>query len=86
MYLIITCRPHPEASEVIVTGEFDGWAGLTHLPRKGSVFEGTVKVPWGQKIQYKYIVDGNWTTTDDQPTEYDHRGILNNIYTSPESP
>ncbi|GBE79188.1 hypothetical protein SCP_0203850 [Sparassis crispa] len=78
--------PHPGASDVIVTGSFDQWSGTIHLPRKGSTFEGGVKIPWGEKIAYKYIVDGRWTTTDDQPTEIDPMGNLNNVYDSPVRP
>ncbi|KAH9950081.1 hypothetical protein B0H21DRAFT_706548 [Amylocystis lapponica] len=85
--------PHPEASTVIVTGTFDqarllpsSWSGSVHLPKNGAVFEGPVKVPWGEKVTYKYIVDGRWTTTDDQPVETDPMGNLNNVYTSPSKP
>lgn len=49
-------------------------------------FEGIVRVPWGQKIAYKYVVDGRWTTTDDQPTEIDSIGNLNNVLNAPARP
>lgn len=79
--------PHPEANTVIVTGQFDAWSGTSHhLSRVAGGFEGTVQVPWGTKFQYKYIVDGRWTTTDDQPTELDSIGNLNNVYDSPARP
>ncbi|KAI0959383.1 hypothetical protein AcW1_004222 [Taiwanofungus camphoratus] len=78
--------PHPDASNVIVTGSFDSWSGSIHLSRTGSGFEGRANVPWGEKVPYKYIVDGRWTTTDDQPTEYDSIGNLNNVYRSPARP
>jgi len=78
--------PHPDAHDVIVTGEFDAWSCSIHLPRSTAGFEGVIKVPWGRKVAYKYIVDGRWTCTDDQPTELDSIGNLNNVFTSPARP
>ncbi|KAI9001145.1 immunoglobulin E-set, partial [Trametes punicea] len=79
--------PHPGASDVIVTGSFDSWSCSHHLTRTPSGhFEGTIKVPWGETVQYKYIVDGRWTTTDDQPTELDPIGNLNNVLRAPARP
>jgi len=79
--------PHKEALSVTVTGSFDSWSGSIHAERQSSgYFQATVKVPWGQKISYKYIVDGVWTTTDNQPTEWDPIGNLNNVYMSPARP
>ncbi|KAI0366380.1 hypothetical protein BV20DRAFT_971893 [Pilatotrama ljubarskyi] len=79
--------PHPGASDVIVTGSFDGWSCSHHLNRTPSGrFEGTFQVPWGDTVQYKYIVDGRWTTTDDQPTELDNIGNLNNVLRAPARP
>lgn len=45
-----------------------------------------VKVPWGRKVAFKYIVDGRWTTTDTQPTELDPMGNINNVYIAPSRP
>ncbi|KAI0773827.1 hypothetical protein C8Q74DRAFT_1199823 [Fomes fomentarius] len=79
--------PHPDASDVIVTGSFDGWSCSHHLTKTptGS-FEGTVDISWSDKVSYKYIVDGRWTTTDDQPTELDPVGNLNNVFRAPARP
>jgi hypothetical protein len=49
-------------------------------------FEGTVRVPWSQKIYYKFIVDGRWRTTDQAPTEDDGFGGSNNVYHTPNKP
>ena len=63
------------------------WSCTQHLSRSSSGnFQGTVKVPWGDTVTYKYIVDGRWTTTDDQPTELDPMGNLNNILRAPARP
>ncbi|EJF63021.1 hypothetical protein DICSQDRAFT_39401, partial [Dichomitus squalens LYAD-421 SS1] len=79
--------PYHDASDVIVTGSFDNWSSTRHLTRTNSgSFEGTVQIPWGEKVQYKYIVDGRWTTTDDRPTELDSVGNLNNVFRAPVRP
>lgn len=62
------------------------WSGSQHLTKTATGFEGTVKIPWGLKTPYKYIVDGNWTTTVQQPTEYDSAGNLNNVFYAPARP
>lgn len=43
-------------------------------------------MPWGSRVHYKFIVDGQWTVVDGQPTEYDHLGNLNNVFDSPAHP
>ncbi|PSS36877.1 hypothetical protein PHLCEN_2v1305 [Hermanssonia centrifuga] len=78
--------PHQEAQDVIVTGDFDSWSCSQHLPRSSSGFEGTIRLPWGRKVAYKYIVDGRWATTNGQPTELDPIGNLNNVYNTPARP
>lgn len=79
--------PHPGANDVVVTGDFDAWSCQRHLSRTDSgKFEGKVQVPWGCKVAYKYIVDGRWTTTDDQPTEWSPQGFVNNVYNAPARP
>lgn len=47
-------------------------------------FSGSVKVPWGQKVAYKFIVDGHWKCRDDLPQEDDGHGNFNNILQTPE--
>jgi hypothetical protein len=61
------------------------WARDEYLTRTPAGFEGKIKIPWGTKVTYKFIVDGEWTTCD-APTEADQDGNLNNIYTSPPRP
>lgn len=51
-----------------------------------SGFTGSARVPWGEKISFKFIVDGYWTTHEGQPTESDLSGNVNNIYTAPQKP
>ena len=56
------------------------------LTKGPSGFEGRVRVPWGTKVHYKFIVDGNWTTLDGQPAERDPAGHWNNVFTAPPQP
>lgn len=44
------------------------------------------QIPWEQKIKFKFIVDGEWLVHEDQPTEVDPGGYVNNIYTAPAKP
>lgn len=62
------------------------WSASIHLTKTASGFEGTTKIPWGQKIKYKFVVDGQWVTHEDQPTETDPGGFVNNVFTAPPKP
>lgn len=62
------------------------WSSSLHLARTATGFEAPVRIPWQDKITYKFIVDGNWTTSDQQPTETDSSGFVNNVYTAPPKP
>ncbi|KAF1354654.1 hypothetical protein BDV97DRAFT_87804 [Delphinella strobiligena] len=74
--------PHA-AKEVFVTGTFDNWQKTVKLEAHGNVFHKTVDLP-SEKILYKFVVDGNWTTDHTAAQEQDHQGIYNNILTPDE--
>jgi hypothetical protein len=57
-----------------------------HLPKGTSGFVGNVRVPWNEKVPYKFIVDGKWVTRNDRPTELDGAGNLNNVLIAPSKP
>lgn len=78
--------PHLGPNDVIVTGTFDQWSASIHLVKGDTGFHGTVKLPWGEKIAYKFIVDGYWSCRDDQPMENDGSGNVNNILYVPRKP
>ncbi|KDR83446.1 hypothetical protein GALMADRAFT_274896 [Galerina marginata CBS 339.88] len=86
LYEVRFIWPHPEPATVIVTGTFDDWSASTPLTKNATGFEGTTKIPWGQKIKYKFVVDGQWITHEDQETEIDPGGFVNNVYTAPPKP
>ncbi|PNS19138.1 Cruciform DNA-recognizing protein 1 [Sphaceloma murrayae] len=71
--------PHA-ASEVYVTGTFDGWSQSQKLEKVGSGFEKKVSLSdASEKIYYKFVVDGTWTTDHEAPSETDHSGNVNNV-------
>jgi hypothetical protein len=86
LHQVVFNWPHTEPTTVIVTGTFDKWASSIHLVKVPAGFEGVTDIPWGQKIKYKFIVDGEWVVLEDQPTEVDPGGFVNNIYTAPAKP
>ncbi|KAK5019929.1 Cruciform DNA binding protein [Cryomyces antarcticus] len=61
-------------------GTFDDWAKSEKLERKGDHFEKTVQLAvTNEKIYYKFVVDGNWTTDHTAPSERDGAYNVNNI-------
>ncbi|KAI6122793.1 hypothetical protein EV401DRAFT_1858561, partial [Pisolithus croceorrhizus] len=78
--------PHAGPNDVIVTGTFDQWSASIHLAKGDTGFRGMVKLPWGEKVAYKFIVDGYWSCRDDQPMENDGSGNINNILYVPQKP
>ncbi|CAJ2503014.1 Uu.00g104080.m01.CDS01 [Anthostomella pinea] len=72
---------HP-ATEVYVTGTFDGWKKTEKLEKVGDHFEKNVTVPdASEKIFYKFVVDGDWVTDHTAPKEADESGNENNVLT-----
>ncbi|KAK4249716.1 hypothetical protein C7999DRAFT_29774 [Corynascus novoguineensis] len=71
--------PH-DAEEVYVTGTFDDWTKSERLERVGEVFQKTVTLPdSADKVLYKFVVDGSWTTDHTAPQEKDKEGNDNNV-------
>ncbi|KAK6526387.1 hypothetical protein TWF694_004984 [Orbilia ellipsospora] len=72
------------AQEVFVTGSFDNWTKSQKLEELADkTHSATVSLPLGDKITYKYVVDGNWTFDSSQRVEKDSSGNDNN-YLLPE--
>ncbi|ODM19115.1 hypothetical protein SI65_05732 [Aspergillus cristatus] len=68
-------------NEVFVTGTFDDWGKTVRLDRVGDVFEKTISLPeTDDKIQYKFVVDGNWITDSSTPQESVGGNINNVLY------
>lgn len=41
------------------------------MTKDATGFEAKVKVPWGTTVEYKFLVDGHWKTSENAPTETD---------------
>ncbi|KAH8423906.1 carbohydrate-binding module family 48 protein [Aspergillus melleus] len=71
--------PH-DANEVYVTGTFDDWGKTVQLEKKGDFFEKEVHLsPTDEKLHYKFVVDGTWTTDTTAPEEDDGSNNINNV-------
>lgn len=73
-------------SPTLKANSISQWSSSLHLVKEGDGFVGKTGIPWGEKLTYKFIVDGEWTTHPDQPTETDPSGNVNNIYKAPSEP
>ncbi|KAL1962497.1 hypothetical protein VTN77DRAFT_9618 [Rasamsonia byssochlamydoides] len=68
------------ANEVFVTGTFDDWGKTVRLEKKGDVFEKEVELPSAdEKVYYKFVVDGLWTTDSSAREENDGANNINNV-------
>ena len=71
---------------VVVTGDFDDWTKSIRLEwnPEEERYEASVELPpaLGERIAYKYIVDGEWKHNQDKITADDGFGSFNNILTS----
>ncbi|KAF5393711.1 hypothetical protein D9757_000303 [Collybiopsis confluens] len=79
-------KPYSEPNSVTVTGTFDQWAKSLRLVKEEDGYRGKIEVKWGEKILYKYIVDGEWVPDIQQPTEVDSAGNTNNVFIAPTKP
>ncbi|EAW09574.1 carbohydrate-binding module family 48 protein [Aspergillus clavatus NRRL 1] len=71
--------PYP-ANEVFVTGTFDDWGKTVKLDRNGDIFEKEVhQLATDEKIHYKFVVDGIWTTDNAAFEEDDGNRNINNV-------
>eukprot|EP00443_Scrippsiella_acuminata_P042332 CAMPEP_0115347118 /NCGR_PEP_ID=MMETSP0270-20121206/94705_1 /TAXON_ID=71861 /ORGANISM="Scrippsiella trochoidea, Strain CCMP3099" /LENGTH=1418 /DNA_ID=CAMNT_0002769009 /DNA_START=55 /DNA_END=4308 /DNA_ORIENTATION=- len=74
--------PHSGACKVVARGAWDGWQADVPLTKQsdgrwvGTVAASSQPLP----VQYKFIVDGNWTCDRSQPTADDGFGNLNNVF------
>ncbi|CCO27009.1 hypothetical protein BN14_01042 [Rhizoctonia solani AG-1 IB] len=74
--------PSTDAAEVLLTGTFDNWTKSLTLTKHDKGFTGSIQIPWGSEVQYKYVVDGEWKACLEQPVTLDGSND-NNVYTAP---
>ncbi|XP_039257870.1 5'-AMP-activated protein kinase subunit beta-1-like [Styela clava] len=64
--------------EVFLAGSYDQWKARIPLSRSRDDFYGIVDLPAGEH-EYKFMVDGQWKTNQDEPTKLNAEGIMNNV-------
>ena len=69
------------ANKVYVSGSFDGWTSRHELEkdREQDCFRVRCRIPKEKKVYYKFIVDGEWYTSEEDTTESDEHGNVNNV-------
>ncbi|SCV72197.1 BQ2448_4891 [Microbotryum intermedium] len=76
-----------KAGHVIATGSFDDWKSTLPLAKGADAkHSAAVQIPYGEKITFKYVVDGNWQFNPNEPHETDASGNVNNVFTAPAAP
>ena len=60
-----TTQARENASQVILTGEWDNWAYREMKKKKDGSFSVTVNIDLGKSYQFGYLIDGNWTSDTD---------------------
>jgi glycosidase len=77
--------PANGAATVELRGSFraDGWDNGEALTLNGDAFEVTVDLDDGQRVEYKFVVDGDWVTDPNNPnTADDGFGGVNSVVTA----
>ncbi|SCU87308.1 LADA_0E03224g1_1 [Lachancea dasiensis] len=68
-------------NDVIITGDFDKWSGslpLVKSPRGDFALTVPIEQTSSDKFHFKFIVDGQWQTSNEYKTETSPEGISNN--------
>jgi len=87
MHEVVFEWPQTGPKTVIITGSFDKWSSKRKLTKTATGFVGTIKIPWNEKILYKYIVDGDWALVYGRPVEVESgTGFINHVYIAPPKP
>ena len=69
-----------EGNQVLLTGDFLDWKGKIIMKKNENTGYFEVVIPLERKKhRFKFIVDGNWTCTNQYPTEPDEHNNLNNF-------
>lgn len=76
---------YPAGSETTVElrGDYGGpgtWEVGTPMVRKGALWSADIRVPLATRIQYKFVVDGEWKIDPAQPTITDAEHNTNNTF------
>ena len=69
-----------EVEDVTVVGSWSKWLEHFKLSKHENEFNGFIPIPPG-KYHFKFILDGEWTTSNQWEVEKDKDGNLNNVIT-----
>ncbi|MBW0476243.1 hypothetical protein O181_015958 [Austropuccinia psidii MF-1] len=77
--------PSSDHKKVFVKGSFDDWNAPLELLKDDSTgeFISSIRVEYGKKLVYKYVVDDIWKVNPSEPTQSDSNGNLNNYFDVP---
>ena len=76
--LVSVFRWEHGGNAVFISGTFNGWKENIPMHRSGNDFSYICTLPRGKYI-YKFLVDGEWRFSPDQPTLADAQGKVNNM-------
>ena len=76
--LVSVFRWEHGGNAVFISGTFNGWKENIPMHRSGNDFSYICSLPRGKYI-YKFLVDGEWRFSPDQPTVADAKGNVNNM-------
>lgn len=63
----------PEATSVVLLGEFNGWNaedGIQMKKQKDGIFKAVVELEAGKEFQFRYLVDGQLWINDNAADKY----------------
>lgn len=73
----------PGAKEVAFAGDLTGWASGKRMSASGSRWSIAYDLPNDARIEYKYIVDGQWKLDESAPKAPNGLGGENNVWKGP---
>lgn len=74
----------PAAKEVQIAGDYFSWGKPTKMKRAGGLWTTQIQVPADARVEYKFIVDGNWILDPKNPKHLDNGvGGENSVWEGP---
>ncbi len=86
---VVFTYPAGNEQSVEVRGDFatDGWSKGVAMTKSGSTWSATVPLPWGQPVQYKFVLDGtNWVLDPGNTNTGTQGGVTNSLFAATQCP
>jgi 1,4-alpha-glucan branching enzyme len=74
-----TTPSRQDASQAILTGEWDNWEVWVMKKNKDGTFSVKVNIDLGKSYQFGYSIDGRWNIDDDRPVVASPFGTSNSV-------